>query len=194
MKSSSQKAGVACGFVAIASFVILYSIAMSLDHGYIFGKNYLSDLGISDGAWAFNAGIIIAGILFVPFGVLGLRPALGDGLLSMICAVLISIAGAVLVCVGIFTEDVGDLHKAVSYGFFLTMLAALGVIAYALYKSRLLGSLGYLVTLVMFLVGLALLPMGGSPLSETLAVLGILLWGLLIGIALVLVQKDGAPS
>ncbi len=190
MKTVSQKVGITCGLVAIVSFVALYAIAMSLDSSYAFGKNYLSDLGVSDGAWAFNSGVIIAGALFVPFALFGFRPALGKGTLSLICVVLMAIAGLFLIGIGIFTEDAGDTHGVVSYGFFLTMLVTLGLVAYALYRSKSLGRFGYLVTFAMFLFGLAMLPMGGSPLSETLAVLGILLWGLLIGIALFITDKD----
>ena len=189
MKSVSQKAGIACGLAAAVSFVALYTIAMSLDPSYLFGKNYLSDLGVSDGAWAFNSGVVIAGTLFVPFALFGLRPALGKGALSIICVVLMAIAGLFLISIGIFTEDAGDIHGVVSYGFFLTMLVTLGLVAYALNRSKSLGSSGYLVTLVIFLFGLAMLPMGGNPLSETLAVLGILLWGFLIGIALLITDK-----
>lgn len=194
MKFISQKAGIACGLVAIVSFVVFYSIAMSLDSGYVFGKNYLSDLGVSGGAWAFNSGVIIAGALFIPFAVLGLRPALGNGLLPIACTVFMAISGLFLISIGIFTEDAGDVHGIVSYGFFLTMLVTLGAVAYALYRSKSLGNFGYLVTLVIFLFGLAMLPMGGGPLSETLAVLGILLWGLLIGIALLVTGKSASAA
>jgi hypothetical membrane protein len=189
MKSVSQKVGIACGLVAVVSFVALYMVAMSLDSSYAFGKNYLSDLGVGDGAWSFNSGVIIAGALFVPFTLFGLRPALGKGALSMICVILMVVSGLFLIGIGIFTEDAGDTHGVVSYGFFLTMLVTLGLVAYALYQSKSLGSFGYLVTLVIFLFGLAMLPMGGNPLSETLAVLGILLWGLSIGIALLIKDK-----
>src|SRR5512136_550031 len=49
----TQKAAVLCGIVAVVAFLALYVIAMSLDSTYVFGKNYLSDLGVSNGAWAF---------------------------------------------------------------------------------------------------------------------------------------------
>ena len=194
MKSIPQKAGIICGLVAIVSFVTLYSIAVSLDSSYMFGENYLSDLGVSDGAWAFNSGVIIAGALFIPFAVFGLRPALGNGMLPIACTVLMAISGLFLISIGIFTEDAGDVHGTVSYGFFLTMLVTLGLVAYALIRSKILGRFGYLVTLVIFMFGLAVLPMGGNPLSETLAVLGILLWGLLIGIALLITDKRVSTS
>ncbi|MBU0684784.1 MAG: DUF998 domain-containing protein [Candidatus Thermoplasmatota archaeon] len=187
----SQKVGIVCGLAAIISFVALYSIAMSLDSGYVFGKNYLSDLGVSDGAWAFNAGVIIAGALFIPFAVFGLSPVLGNGRSPIVCTLLMAIAGLFLISIGIFTEDAGDIHGVVSYGFFLTMLVTLGVVAYSLCRSNSLGRFGYLVTLMVFMFGLAMLPVGGNPLSETLAVLSILLWGLLIGIALLVLDKDG---
>ena len=194
MRPLSQRVGIACGLSAAVSFTVLYSIAMSLDSGYVFGKNYLSDLGVSDGAWAFNAGVIIAGALFIPFAAFGIRPALGKGAAGTVCVAMMGIAGLFLIGVGIFTEDSGDIHGVVSYGFFLTMLANLGIAAFALFRSKSLGRFGYSLTLVVFLFGLALLPMGGNPLSETLAVLSIILWGLLIGVALWIMGGDGSAA
>lgn len=181
-----QKAAVVCGLCAVVIFLILYLVAMSLDSEYVFGKNYLSDLGVSEGAWAFNAGLIITGILFVPFSVLGLGPALGEKMLAVISKALLVIAALFLISIGVFTEDAGDIHGVVSYGFFLTMLVALVFCAEALYKSKYLGRSGYVFTLLVFVFGFGLLPMGGDPLSETLAVLGIIIWGLVVGSLLML--------
>ena len=168
------------------AFLVLYMIAMSLDSTYVFGKNYLSDLGVSEGAWAFNAALILTGLLLIPFSVLGLGPALGDKVWAIISKVLLVIAALFLVSIGIFTEDAGDIHGVVSYGFFLTMLVAFVFVAQALRKSKYLGKSGYGSTLLVFVFGLDLLPMGGAPLSETLAVLVIIVWGLVMGCLLML--------
>jgi len=168
------------------AFLVLYMIAMSLDSTYVFCKNYLSDLGVSKGAWAFNAALILTGLLLIPFSVLGLGPALGDTMWGMISKIMLVIAALFLVSIGIFTEDAGDIHGVVSYGFFLTMLVAFVFVAQALHKSKHLGKSGYRSTLLVFVFGASLLPMGGNPLSETLAVLGIIVWGLVMGCLLML--------
>ena len=172
------------------AFLVLYMIAMSLDSTYVFGKNYLSDLGVSEGAWAFNAALILTGLLLIPFSVLGLGPALGDKVWAIISKVLLVIAALFLVSIGIFTEDAGDIHGVVSYGFFLTMLVSYVFVTKALYKSKYLGKSGYGSTLLVFVFGAGLLPMGGDPLSETLAVLGIIAWGLVMG-CLLMVKMSG---
>jgi hypothetical membrane protein len=182
----TQRAAVLCGLGAVVAFLVLYMIAMSLDSTYVFGKNYLSDLGVSEGAWAFNAALILTGLLLIPFSVLGLGPALGDKVWAIISKVLLVIAALFLVSIGIFTEDAGDIHGVVSYGFFLTMLVAFVFVAQTLHKSKYLGKSGYGSTLLVFVFGASLLPMGGNPLSETLAVLGIIVWGLITGCLLML--------
>ncbi len=162
------------------AFLVLYVIAMSLDSTYVFGRDYLSDLGVSDGAWAFNTALILCGLLLMPFSILGLSPALGDTIWAMISKITLVIAALFLASIGVFTEDAGDIHGVVSYGFFLTMLVAFVFVAVALYKSRYLGKSGYGSTLLVFVFGVGLLPMGGDPFSETLAVLGIIVWGLVM--------------
>ncbi len=182
----TQKAAVLCGFGAVVAFLVLYMIAMSLDSTYVFGKNYLSDLGVGNGAWAFNAALVLVGLLLIPFSVLGLGPALGDTKWAPVSKIMLAIAALFLVSIGVFTEDAGDIHGVVSYGFFLTMLVAFVFVALALYKTQYLGESGYGITLLVFIFGLILLPMGGDPLSETLAVLGIIVWGLVMGSLLLL--------
>jgi len=186
----TQKAAVLSGLVAVVSFLVLYMIAMSLDSTYVFGKNYLSDLGVSDGAWAFNAALILTGLLLMPFSVLGLGPALGDTKWALIGKIVLAIAALFLVSIGLFTEDAGDIHGVVSYGFFLTMLVAFVFVALALHKTQYLGQSGYGFTLLVFVFGLILLPMGGDPLSETVAVLGIIVWGLVM-VCLLLLKMSG---
>ncbi|HEX7392387.1 MAG TPA: DUF998 domain-containing protein [Thermoplasmata archaeon] len=190
MGFNTRKLTPALGLLAVAWFLAMYSVAMSLDSVYVFGENYLSDLGVGEGAWAFNSGVIGAGVLFILFGRSAVAPALGRGRVQKVAVSLLVLAAAFLVCVGIFTEDAGDLHGIVSYGFFLTMLVALGVLTWSLMTSKALGRSGAYTTLAVFIFGIALLPMGGDPLSETLAVLGMVGWGALLS-ALLLLKEHG---
>lgn len=186
MASDVKKLTPALGLAAVMWFLVMYSIAMSLDTVYEFGENYLSDLGVREGAWAFNSGVIGAGILFILFDVLAVAPMLGKDRINVFGVSFLVVAAAFLICVGIFTEDAGDIHGVVSYGFFLTMLAALGTLTWSLMKSKALGRSGAYTTLVAFVFGLVLLPMGGDPLPETLAVLGIVGWGAIMSMLLML--------
>lgn len=174
------------GLAAVIWFLAMYAVAMSLDTVYLFGENYLSDLGVGEGARAFNAGVIGAGIMFILFDLTAVAPALGKGRVHIVAVSLLVLAAGFLVCVGIFTEDAGDLHGVVSYGFFLTMLVALGILTWSFRTSKALGRLGTYATLVAFVFGLGLIPMGGDPLSETLAVLAIVGWGGLVSVLLLL--------
>lgn len=177
MGFNTRKLSPALGVFAVIWFLAMYATAMAFDTVYVFGENYLSDLGVREGAWAFNFGVIGAGILFILFDVAAVAPALGKGRIQTVAVSLLVLAAAFLVCVGIFTEDAGDLHGVVSYGFFLTMLVALGVLTWSLSRSKALGRSGTYVTLAVLILGIGLLPMGGDPLSETIAVLGIVGWG-----------------
>lgn len=167
-------------------FLAFYALAMSMDPGYTFFDDYLSDLGVGPGAWAFNTGVVGAGLLLVAFAAFGLRGVLGAGLLPRSGAALFALSGTFLVNVGIFTEDAGDTHTFFSFAFFITSLASFGVLAASLYRGRPLGTPIFVATAVTFVVGVLLLPFGASPATETVAVLLIVSWGLVAPAALLL--------
>jgi hypothetical membrane protein len=169
-----------CGLLGAAAFLVLYVVAMSLDSHYVLGENYLSDLGVSEGAWAFNSGLILAGLLMMPFAVRGIGPELGRGLVGMVGTVLLLVSALLLISIGIFTEDAGEIHGIVSVAFFLETLVTVGVIDLGLFRSKTLGLFGPVVSTACFVFGICLLPFGGTPLVETLAVFDIILWGILI--------------
>jgi len=189
MGAGRIRLGAAFGLAAVVWFLALYSVAMTQDSEYEFGENYLSDLGVREGAWAFNAGVIVAGALFLAFDVLAVKSILGTRLLDTVALIVLMVGAVFLMLVGIFTEDAGDLHGIVSYGFFLSMLVALGLVSERLYRSKHLGRTGLIATLVVFVIGLSLLTMGGTPLSETIAVMGILAWGSVISAVILLKEK-----
>ncbi|MCU0860686.1 MAG: DUF998 domain-containing protein [Thermoplasmata archaeon] len=173
----SYRPGAACGLLAVASFSALYAVAAAGDPGYAFLENYLSDLGVGPAAWAFNAALMLAGALIFAFAVLGVYPLLGTSLPSRAGSALLAVGGALLVNVGIFTEDYGDTHFAFSIAFFLTLLAALGMFAYAMHRTGALGLAGTAMSGSAFAFGLLLLAAGIGPFTETLAVLAAMAWG-----------------
>ncbi len=188
------KIGLACGLLSPLVFAVLYVIAISQDPNYAFYENYLSDLGVGPGAWAFNSGVMIAGTLAVVFAQLGLRKVFGRGVLYALSTGLLSLGGLFLFFIGVFTEDAGDVHLLFSIAFFLTMLVALGALSGAFQKSNVLGRFCTGVTLIAFLFGLALLPFGANPQTETLAVLAILAWSVAIASALLIRELRPAAT
>jgi len=181
MMTISRKLGTAIAPAAVVEFLVLYGIAMSLDGEYTFGKNYLSDLGVGAGAWAFNSALIITGVLLSCFSVFGLRELLSGHIAGRVATSLLALDGVILIGVGVFTEDYDPYHYIFSVAFFLTFLLVAIAMTVAFQRTKALGSLGTLVSGAAAVFGFLLLPMGGDPLSETMAVLAIIAWGLIIG-------------
>ena len=177
--------------LACILFILLYLVAMSQDPGYTFLENYLSDLGVGPGAWAFNSALMIAGATLSLFAVFGLSGALPAEPVSRTGAALLALAGAFLVNVGIFTEDAGDLHLILSYAFFITIFTSFGVLTLAMHRDRRLGPVPLYVTGGLFLCGLVMiLSLGATPFMETLAVLMVMGWGIVVPGA-ILTKPDG---
>lgn len=177
MNPIPRKLGLSFGLVAVLLFSVLYATAMSIDDQYVFYTNYLSDLGVGPGGWAFNSAVMLAGVFMVLFSVSGLRRALPHGFASGTAVALLALSGALLFNVGVFTEDSGGTHTAVSVAFFLVLLLSMGATTLAMYRSRPAGWTGLAVSAAAFAFGLSILPMGANPQSETLAVLAAMAWG-----------------
>ena len=190
----APKVGLALAPVGAVYFLAFYALAMSRDPGYTFFENYLSDLGVGPGAWAFNTGVIGAGLLLLAFAVLGLRGVVGADVLSQAGAALFGLSGVFLVNIGIFTEDAGDTHTFFSFAFFITALVSFGVLAASMRRGRPLGTLAFVATAVTFVAGALLLPFGANPATETVAVLLIVSWGLVVPMALLVRWPGTAVS
>jgi len=192
MVERSNKTWLSIGVIAPSLFLALYSVAMASDPDYTFGKNYLSDLGVGPGAWAFNSALVITGFLLVLFSFMGVRPLL-DGLsISKLAIAFLAIDGMLLACIGIFTEDFDPEHYIFSVAFFLTFLLTLVLMTMALWKTKALGTFGYAFSAVIVVFGFILLPMGGDPFSETAAVFSIIVWG--VGISAAALLKESGRS
>ncbi len=181
--------GATCAIAGALIFLALYIVAAQIDHSYVFGKNYLSDLGVSSGAWAFNAGVILAGVLEALFAVMGWYPLFEKGVLRRISQMLLVLGCAFLASVGILTERFDPEHLIVSVGFFLTMLSFLGISSLLLWRTQVLGRFGAAVTTGAFVLGLALLPAGFVPSSETIAVLALNGWGIIIASLIIMKNR-----
>ncbi len=188
MKAPSRIIGASFGILAVLSFVVLYSIAAFSDPEYVFGEDYLSDLGVGRAAWAFNSALILSGAFLIAFTLFGMRPILGKALSSRACEALLVLCGMFMIAIGVFTEDYGDLHGLFSYALFLTFLVTLLALAISLHRSQALGRMGVAVTDTAFLVGIVLVFFGATPLVETVSVLVIIAWGTVMS-ALILLRR-----
>lgn len=185
VRNPVRKICAASGLIAAAAFLVLYTVAMSIDGDYTFYENYLSDLGVGEGAWAFNSAVIVAGALMALFALAGLGPAVQSGVarraraaLAWAGPVLLAIGGVFLVLIGVFTEDAGDLHGTVSVGFFLSSYLGLVALVPAMRRSGALGISGLFSTIVTVAIGTILLAMGFNPQTETIAVMIVVAWGI----------------
>jgi len=109
-------------FAGTVQFAIAMIIAEAVDPMYSVATNYISDLGVRAGAPIFNASIILLGIAILATSWFVFR-AFKDRILMIV----VLLAGAGAVGVGVFTENAPDgLHSIVSFITFL--FAALSAI------------------------------------------------------------------
>jgi len=173
------RVGAASGLAAIVAWVSLYLVAVALYPGYSIVDNYLSDLGhpsLAPGYWAFNAADILAGILFIPYGL-----AVGSVLrtrLGKVGGAFVVLTGMGLILVGVFPEDSPyGLHFVASLAFFLLLTASAAALAIPFHTSPAFGRLaGYLAGATVA-ASVAFLASGGSKLLEHVAVYAGLIWG-----------------
>jgi len=134
-----RRAGSWCGLASPSIFIIMWLAAIASTPGYRVFEQWVSDLGVGGGAAYFNGGVIVAGILAIPFGVtlaLVLRPSR----LGILGSAFLVVAAVFLTTVGIFTENAGRLHGIVSVSFFLSALLALSLLVWPLYRSTAIAS------------------------------------------------------
>jgi len=185
MAMDKKRLGAYCGLASPLAFLALYLTALAGDPEYTFFEAYLSDLGVGRMAWAFNTACILAGALTVPFALLAIKPALGGGIAAEAGVALTVVAASFLILVGVFTEDYEDTHYQVSVGFFLSMMMALLCYSWSLHFSNALGKEVTWLTQFAFAAGVVMIILGGfSPQTETVAVLLIVVWGLLVSVVL----------
>jgi hypothetical membrane protein len=185
MDPALRRIGTYAGLAAPVAFFILYAIAAFGDPEYVFFDSYLSDLGVGRMAVFFNAAVIIAGALTIPFALLAIRPALNGGIVAVTAVAMTLVGAGFLILVGVFTEDHGHTHYIVSVGFFMSMMVALLCYSWTLHFSNALGRHVTELTKVTLVLGLILMILGGfSPQTETVAVLALIVWGLAVAVAL----------
>ncbi len=163
------------GVVGPTAVIVGMLSAISLSPWFSFTENALSDLGVAPSvAPLFNGGLIVGGILIFIFMLSFVADVLNNrifaGRLSTKAgAVMMCVSALPLMCVGIFTEDAGEIHTAVATAFYVLVMAGEMLVGYSLLylpKYRPLGAFAIVAGLVGFLVWC--LPWDGIAIPETI--------------------------
>ncbi len=133
MELSERKILKLNAIAVILAFVTGFSMAILSREKYSVINNYISDLGVGNGAAWFNNGVIITGVLLFSFFAL-LSKRFEKNSFSTLGIALGLIASIGLVCVGVFPEDIELYHYAASVTFFL--VAAIAVLLLSLAKKQ----------------------------------------------------------
>lgn len=161
-------------------FIVLWAVAVALTPGYRVGEQWVSDLGVGEGAAYFNSGVIIAGALAIPFA-LSLGAVLRKEILGVMGSFFMIMAGAALIGVGIFTEDAGEIHWIVSVAFFSLITITLLLFLWPFYKSGALRPWSAPITAVILSIGMVVAGITGfGPLTETVVVFLVTIWSFAI--------------
>lgn len=177
-------------FLAAAQFTIGLMVAAALTPGYSIADDTISALGAREGALAFNASVIILGLLVIGAALFWRRG--GGGLLL---TVLLLVTGVGAVGVGVFPTGTGILHGVFSllaflFGGLSAILSTREVRPPLQYLAAILGVIG-LLSLALFLTGNYLgLGIGGM---ERMIVLPVLAWAMGFGGYLMTPDSGGKP-
>lgn len=174
------------GIFAAAIFAAVWIAASSLDTSWEFGKDVLSDLGVSGGTAeaVFNYGSVIAGVFLAIFGIGTTVSSVNNG--HVVVGTLLTIAGVLLILVGLVPlESFGsDTHTALGKVFGLVIFAAAAAAAASNWfgGQKIFGGLG----LIFVFAAISLyLSYDFAEFESYVAVIGIL-WVGLEGVALML--------
>ncbi len=178
------------GLVLIACFLAGYITAWALSPWYDFGGDYLSDLGIGEGAFAFNIGVMSAGLITIPFA-WGLWNALHNHILGKLGSLVCALAGIFLFLVGVFPEDQVPIHYIVSVSFFASLGVAVIILALPMVRSPVFRRVAAPLTVVMIVLTIVLvILLGTGPLMETIAVLEALVWVFVASVQMILFARS----
>ena len=172
--------------LAVIIFSFCWFAASVSDPGWVFGANYLSDLGVSDYALAnkfFNVGCLAGGAMLALCGI-AIVTSKKDNL-DLFAGIFAFIAGIAMALIGVVTEDVETAHilialTAFGFGFLGLIMLSLKDRSNGLNILGALTPLGIIVVLlsyVMFNLNETML----TPEVETVAIIVLLLLFLLQG-------------
>jgi len=160
---------------------------------FSFSENALSDLGISNAANIFNATLIISGLLSM-FMATGMLTAFRGETVKRAGAAIFILAGAALVCIGVFHEGYSPHHYIFSVMFFVLMPIAIMTISLPMLIKAGTRKLGYLSLAMVFIAIIAwVIPWGmGIAVPEAIAAAAGCRWIIVSGARLYLGSDDAA--
>ena len=175
-----RRAGSWCGLAGPSIFLITWLAAIASTPGYRVFEHWVSDLGVGGGAAFFNGGVIVAGLLTIPFAVT-LALVLQTSRLGLVGSAVLIVASVALIGVGVFTENAGRMHGIMSISFFASVLLALILLSWPLYRFPAFGPWVGLTNAVLVLVGLLMAAVSSSgPFTETVVVLMVAAWSIVV--------------
>ncbi|MGQ4834330.1 MAG: DUF998 domain-containing protein [Candidatus Asgardarchaeia archaeon] len=119
-KITRMRLSVYCGFLAPIIAYILIFISIANAPWFTWQHNALSDLGAHPGSdVTFNAGLMVAGVLYFVFSVNLFTYYKREEILNKIGSIFLIIDSIALFCIGLFPETAGIIHYYVSVVFFV---------------------------------------------------------------------------
>jgi hypothetical membrane protein len=188
-RSQLTKWGSLAGIAGAVTFSLLWAVAIIADGHWLFGTETLSELGgLRPGSCFFNTGVMVMGIMSIPFG-MAVYQQLTTNYLGRISAMIFIAAAILLIGVGVFPINTGTTHTFFSWGFFITIITAMTLMLHPYRSDRKLCRLGFATTLVVVLIGdvtilLVTLDLMELGLSEALIVMGLNIWVVITSILL----------
>jgi hypothetical membrane protein len=125
------------GFIGVIAPILglsgVFVSTLLAGEGFSWSRNALSDLGVSQAAGIFNYSLILVGMLNLVFTI-GFVSAYAANTLFYVGGILLTLGGASLSLVGVFTENHGVLHSFVSLGYFVLFPIAMILLGFAFVK------------------------------------------------------------
>lgn len=176
-----------CGIISPIITFVLISLAIFNTSWFSWTENALSDLGVEGiEATLFNSGLILGGILYIPFA-LGIERFFRNQTLGKIGASILLLADVLLIAIGIFPETAPNkIHLYVSVGFFLSLALSLLIQGTAMIQTPAERKLGTF-TMLIVIIGLApwiLHPWKGVAIPELIAALAATIWSCVMSMKL----------
>ena len=175
----------------VALSLVFYSVHIS--SWFTWSGNSLSDLGVSSAAVYFNAGLIVEGMLNVPFAV-GIAASFNSKTARIVNGVMFGISGASLGFVGVFTEHSGSLHSTFAFAFFILFPLSLMTASLSVGRRQTAFSILSFLMAVSALVAIFLTPhqTGALAIPEILEAVILSAWS--IGTGLFMVFRERLPG
>lgn len=181
-----------CGIAAPLVAFPCILISISLSPWFNWSTNALSDLGVREGAWLFNSGLVAAGILSMIFAS-GIWKALKEQALVRVGGALFFIDAFALFGIGVFSEAAGTIHTCFSAAFFVLFPLSL----FLLGASSIVAGSGKFGSFTILIGVMAAIPWAfswkGVAIPETISALAASAWSVTQGARLYLGQAERRP-